>query len=820
MNSKDNIEEIIKKIYKGGAILFVGAGFSHDAIGFNGKLPISQELKKTICELMNTSYNDDKNLSQITDYFIGKYCKNHPEKLDEFIKLMKETFTVTEVQQYHTTIASLPWRRIYTTNYDNVIEEAAKKNTIPIDSKDLEDDVSVECCCVHINGKIEKLNKESLNKSFKLTSSSYISHETFYNTEWKKRFIDDIEIAQAIIFIGYSIYDIDIEKILFQNNQNIKNKVIFIEKENIDEMDKYNFEKYGKVYPIGARKFAELIEKHPPSDTKEETFFECFQEFRLIQDPDKEVKEQDVFNFLIYGKITDNLIQDETIRQRKKPPFLIPRSKIDDALEAIKDKKILVVVGDVGNGKTIFLKQLTTKLASTKRVFVLQNGKNEVAAKQDVDKIVKIDKESIVVIDSYVRHTKLLEHIELQQHKNLTIILAARTHEHLNYLKEKEYLKQAKLIEIDTLNDSELDYFYDIIEFFGMWYPSKNTQNKYSKSEKKRIMNEKCNKEISLILIHILESEKMKNKITKILENVFSENIDKKQVFAICLLNLMDIPISIGLLEEIIKDHDLSIYEDNNLKNIIDKNLIDKDNQISVKSPIFSLFVLKVYFSNEIIQYFLEILACINEKSSYDTKIISFIKKNLLRFRFVERLLPDDGKMDKLIQYYEKLKTEFTYLQEDPQYWLQYAMCFIMHNNLDTAQQKLSTAYEKAEKKVYEKTKIDNQQARLYLKKAAQHNKTNIEEAIDLFLKADKLLTRQKDDIYKYKIMIDYQDFIKNRSESFSEEQWNQIINCCEKQLKYLDKNIPKERFKEQRIYEECKNMLETIVLSIKNKPI
>lgn len=127
MNSKENIEEIIKKIYRGNAILFVGAGFSRGALGFRGELPVSEELKKKICELMDKSNNDSKNLAHIANFFIGNYCKAYPEKLNEFIRMMKETFTVVGVKPYHTTIASLPWRRIYTTNYDDVIEEAAKK---------------------------------------------------------------------------------------------------------------------------------------------------------------------------------------------------------------------------------------------------------------------------------------------------------------------------------------------------------------------------------------------------------------------------------------------------------------------------------------------------------------------------------------------------------------------------------------------------------------------------------------------------------------------------------------------------------------------
>ncbi len=817
-NDSNSMEEIIRGIYSGDAILFVGAGFSCGATGFKGELPIGEELKNIICKLMNKPSNNKQDLSQIADFFLGNYCKDKPTKIKDFISQMKDIFTVTTVNSYHITIASLPWRRIYTTNYDNVIEEAAKKKNKRIESKDLQDlensSVMEDYYCLHINGRIENLNEETLNKNFKLTSSSYISHETGVDTSWKRRFIDDIEISPLIIFIGYSLYDIAIEKILFENNSSIKNKTIFIQRKDFDEIDKYKLEKYGIVYSMGVEEFAKLIEKFSPSvNIEEEMYLKCFSELKLIKKPLEPIREIEIEKFFMYGNITDDRMQDETIRQLGKPPFLIPRNKIERALEIIENNKvkILVVTGDIGNGKTIFLKQLAIKLVKKGQVFTLKIKGNEASMKQDIDKIVKLNKNSIIVIDSYTRYTKVLEYIISQHYDDLIIILAARKYEHYRYLEENEYLKSASEIEIDTLDDAELDYFYNIIEQGGMWYPSsKNIKPKYTKERKMRIMQCDCKKEISLILVEILESEIMRNKIKKILENLFNSQINKKQVFAICLLNYMDIPISISLLEEIIGEHDLTIYKDENFKNIINLNLTNRDNEIFVKSPIFSLLILKTCFANESTQYFLEILHLIMKKLNRDG-LLDEIRKNLFRFRFIERLLPSEGKIEKLKKYYEDLRREFKYLTDDPQYWLQYAMCFIMHNDLDKAQQKLYTAYEKAEKSNYDVTKIDNQQARLFLKKASRTD-INIEEAVDLFFRANKLLTKQRNDTYKYKIMMDYKDFIDARFSSFNQEQWNQIIMHCKKQLETLNFIISKDRFKEQKIYEDCKMIFEEIM--------
>lgn len=170
-----DIKEIIQTIYRGRAVLFVGAGFSRGAIGFNKELPVAEELTNMIYKLMGKPNDSQKNLSVVADYFLTEYCKHNPKALEDFIKLMKDTFTVTDVKDYHATLASLPWRRIYTTNYDDVIEEAAKKKKKRIEGKDLEDlsRVQEEYYCLHINGRVANLNQETLDKSFKLTSSSY-----------------------------------------------------------------------------------------------------------------------------------------------------------------------------------------------------------------------------------------------------------------------------------------------------------------------------------------------------------------------------------------------------------------------------------------------------------------------------------------------------------------------------------------------------------------------------------------------------------------------------------------------------------------------
>ena len=72
-------------------------------------------------------------------------------------------------------------------------------------------------CCIHINGSISSVSEEDLDSKFKLTRTSYVSPDSFVNSPWYYYFKKDLEQSSAVVFIGYSLYDIDIEKLLFSS---------------------------------------------------------------------------------------------------------------------------------------------------------------------------------------------------------------------------------------------------------------------------------------------------------------------------------------------------------------------------------------------------------------------------------------------------------------------------------------------------------------------------------------------------------------------------------------------------------------------------
>lgn len=817
MSQQDEVlNSIMRAIYRGNAILFVGAGFSQDAIGFEGSMPTSKQLKNIILALINEADDESMNLQSVADFFINNARE---DEIDDFIKKLKNIFTCKEIQSHHLDIISAPWRHIYTTNYDDVVEQASRQTNVRIDSFDLDSpiDTTDRKYCLHINGRIDKLNKDTINNSFKLTHSSYVNADSFNSSPWKRRFTDDLDIASVIIFIGYSIYDIDIEKIL-QGMPKIKNKVFFIDKEgNGSKIKDGQYEKYGKLLRIGVENFATKLKEYKNNNNisgiQEEFFTEYFVEYGVENIGDAEtIREREIDNFLMFGSIKEYFLQRETLAHKKKPPFLVIReSLLDKALSILKEYKHIVILSDIGNGKTIFLKQLATKLTQEYKVYYLKNRGDSALYKKDIDKIAQQNEISYIFLDSYLRYLELIDFIFLQKYSNIKLILSARKLDHYQYMRDKDDITKIPKLSIDTLSDNEVENFCNILDQIGRWTESSKTN--WSLENKKEYIKDKCYGQISYILVDILKSKQMADKIKDSVAIALNDNTTKRHLFVILLLNVMDIPIGIGLLEELLDEYNLAIFRNGIIAHLVNYNLLDKDNEIQPKSSIFSRFILQsnIFEPQYIISESLTLLIRIEKLGKYNlqySKYLNEVRVNLFRFNFIERILPEDNKKNMLVKYYEDIKTNIPRIQYDPQYYLQYAMCFIANNDFDKAQRYLNNAYDKSKESTYDTYKIDNQQARLYLLQSAKHS--IIEEAVELFFKANELLTkRHKDDIYKYKTMLKYDDFIKNRSNSFDKVTKDKICNVCKYQLSAMNNAKGFEAdYRQDKIYIDCRDML------------
>ena len=262
--------EIINKIFEGNCMLFLGSGFSFGATNNNPK----DSTFKGASTLAHMLLEDAGYSSKTDDLRKASSAYLRKKTTEELIALLKQEFCATSISPSHDYIGSLNWFRIYTTNYDNIIELAyskAQKRLMPktLSSTHLGTE-DYRHCCIHLNGFIDSLSHDKLGNEFKLTSASYLT-EDFTKSEWFDIFKSDVMACEALIFIGFSMdYDLDLARILASGI--IKDKTLFVVRPDEDELNVSSLSDFGNVLNSGLDGFVKMVKEsqsnYVPNATK------------------------------------------------------------------------------------------------------------------------------------------------------------------------------------------------------------------------------------------------------------------------------------------------------------------------------------------------------------------------------------------------------------------------------------------------------------------------------------------------------------------------------------------------------------------------
>ncbi len=770
------IERVLAIINTGRAILFTGAGFSD---GCENVLktcpPKAKELAKLISQ--KGSFEEDDDLTYVSDYFL-----NHRSKHD-LLHLLKENFTIKQNGKEHSKISSLDWKRIYTTNYDDSIEKSAKEKNKIIYSLTIDDDpkefYKKRSCCIHINGSISSVSEEDLDSKFKLTRTSYVSPDSFVNSSWYYYFKKDLEQSSAIVFIGYSLYDIDIEKILFASPV-FKKKTYFIIEKDPPKKLIYTLSKYGNVLPIGVDGFSDNIAMASTMINEEAEFWlDSFEKYEL-SDPKKGITDDQILNFILYGTIDKDYI-DNAISAEQQKPYLIIRKCLDEIQSLLKSHNYLAILGDFGNGKSVITQELMATLSILGyQVFFLQNPDGDYNT--DVEKINKLKEDSILIIDDYSLHTDILLHISKFNSPKIKVIFSDRSnnHDRLRKILISEGLNFTE-ISTDILQEEEIKHFVSIIDNLGFWGEKAN----WGQDRKVDHIKTIDRSQISHILLNLFNSPQIKERIDSLLSPIIKDKDFKETIFSICLLEIINLPRNSSLISEV-SGNDL-IYKSELRDNAYFNQLFRlSDNKVISKSSLFSISLLNNFFSSAYITDKMLDLAekynSLKDKGRTERELF----KSLLRFSFAERLLPEKGKLNSLAKYYEELKVRVWWLKFDPHFWLQYGMARMNYGQLEKAQSNLSEAYVLASGRPnYDTAYLDTQQARLYILQALEEYDGNI--VWGLFQKAHNLLVPLEDDIYKFRQVATYNRFFEKKYNVLSNKNKTLFKNYVIKMKKSLE---------------------------------
>ena len=428
----------------------------------------------------------------------------------------------------------------------------------------------------------------------------------------------------------------------------------------------------------------------------------------------------------------------------------------------------------------------------------------------DLEQISKKETNAIVIIDSFSNYPDLIKHAFKTNLDNIIFILADRNSNSLK-VTDKTPLT---FIEhnIDLLTNNEINSAIKIIDNLAAWHGFSSL----SHDRKFRLITGKYGSQISLLLLGLLNSPNIKNKIEQQTKIIYENPEFKKTVFAICVCEISNVEPTASLVSEI---SGVNAIFSPRLRNLDSFKQLFKLNGTTIKSKssILSLSLLNNTFTDIYVRDSLLQIVERTDSIKFQDIEIRKVFKSLLRFNVVERILPQN--QSALDRYYEQLKFRCTWLMESPHYWVQYAMCQLSVSNLARAQTYLTNAYEQAEtkNKNYHTYDIDTQQARLYLNQCINNN--NSTESYRCFELAHKLIESLPIDGRKFRQVLLYKKVFDLKFNYFSKKNKVAFEQAVKKMLEQTrQKDLEIQYNKQIRFIILSEELLETIIDNISNR--
>ena len=776
-----DLHTALKHAIDGNAMLFTGSGFSAGATPLQGsKFLTGRELARRLYQDCGASPPDDD-----LYYAAQRYRKKLGD--DSLVTLLQELFTAKEVDNCHRRFSEVRWQGIFTTNYDDVLETAFKvsgKKVVPITiDKDTNSYTSRRNCCVHINGYIDSLTRDAFDSSFKLTNTSYLTEE-FSKSNWSFMFRRALETSRAIIFIGYSMYDLDIGRILY-SDQTLKDKTIFIERGGADPEDIQNSiqNEFGSIFPLGLSGFWKAFDEAKATHTSDshEPSLYYFTEFNA-PDSTKAMRDDDVFDLLFKGTSKTEYIWNGATRNGADT-YLIVRDLHDTVLKQIDaGERTVVVASDMANGKTIFIEGISCALKSRGyRVFNLNEGFDRPT--EEINTIASYQGKVAIVVENYTRRMEDVKYINLRRSGELVLLLVTKTvFQEVNREKLASTIGVDLVSEInlDKLSDNEIQEFSSLLSTYKFW----GENDAWPDWKKQRYIREDCGRELSACLLGIVKSPDIASRF-RVLFDAFTRNDDLSRILITAsVLKLLGYEGTRALVCELLDTQYLFSLKFQ--RNVNASELLDLTNgRLAPRSSILAQYGLVTFTGTK---FLIDHLVAIARRAhdlgrSARNELFFNIYVSLVNYSVIQSMIPEKGKRDALIRFYEGTKS-LASAANHPHFWLQYALArlaFDKPEDLAKAKLYLDASYSHAKSRAgYHTRHLDNVLARYYLKVGSIE--TDFVKAYELFCEAHKIVVQQartEKTFAPYKVARGYGQFYNTHKFKLSVPQLNFISQAA-----------------------------------------
>jgi SIR2-like domain len=784
----------IARALDGTAILFTGAGFSCDADNLNGE-PIKKgaafasHLAQAAGLPLDTSLEDAS--QEYTDQF----------GIDALLRELTTEFTAKRVSEGQREIAKIPWKRIYTTNYDNVIEVAHAETggaitpvTLSTDIRQIPKDRKLS---VHLNGYINSASRANVLSEIKLTDTSYVT-ASIATSPWATLFRQDLAAARAVFFIGYSLTDLDLRRLL-ADDALLSAKSLYIIGNSPDLATVRRVRRFGTALQLSTEDFANHVRGiaatyTPAVDAAPLSY--CVQRY-VPSTPTSPLADKNVFDLISIGDLRENYLWSAL---HGGDPYVVPRKAVDQALAALSGGARLVAIhSSLGNGKTVVLESL--KAAAADQGYTVQvlthQGESLIS---ELEQALKAPQPILFVIDNYPRWLNALRFFGTTAPEGTSLLVSARTSAHdvlVDRLTEVTPVEDIVEIDVDRLTDLDVTNTVEYLDHYGLWAE----RSAWTARRKEQFLRNDCKAQWHAILLKIFESPQIASRFEAIFGEIERHEPYYESLIGILVLAVLGFPLTVATLVDLCGP---SVLETHFKRNAAVRELVNfAVGEVRMRSSVASEFILHKIADPNIIVKVLIALATAADKASSASIQHTNIVRSLGTFSNLMTVLPDVDRGRAALRLFESIK-DLSQNATNPQFWLQYAIACMFADELTRAERYFAAAYAFASRRPnYNTNQIDNHYARLLLTRALR--RTDVLAAMTDFRDARAIIFRQIQNErlhYPFRVATKFGRFYETFASRLTPVDREEIGRAAEF-IEYRIKMLPPYR-REQRYVSEC----------------
>ncbi|CAI9403548.1 hypothetical protein ANOBCDAF_04440 [Pleomorphomonas sp. T1.2MG-36] len=791
----------ISTIESGTSILFLGAGFSAEATNINNDS--IKDVSSLVTYLLN-----EVGITSTADYDLDTAAEEFQSIRgnDDTISALHSNFRTKSYTSDQETIVVQPWKRIYTTNYDDVVETILTTNRKPYTTHDISEPVSptlqATTQVLHIYGNIMKASEREFAKSFLLTERQR-DNSPFLKSPWIRAFYNDILSSSNVIFVGFSLTDIDIRRLIGAMPPEVMKKIHFITSLDTKRPTLTRLKKFGTPHPIGLAALAShLGTKRPGVPIRSYAVLPTsLQELFFTPKVQAPVSAIDIERLLISGMPDLGKLSNADISAEPKA-YTISRSRnaYNRAGNNASSAMPILVNGDIGNGKTVFAFQIGY-LYSQKNYRILKVQREPDNIGEVLAYLESMDDQALIIFDDIMRFPKLpISILELKKN-NITILATVRT----GFLDTSASSVKSRLanvttvdIDLDTPTREETQRMVDYLSVNGLL-------GKYadlSQSEKLAFIERTCSGQLRDIVLSLYETGALHTKVEELLTNIqkLEKGVRDLIIFGAVLThagyqdlsqiwllsNLLDYPGAHEDIRASLNEHELG-------------HLVRIDEgDLSIRSPALAEFILKHVFNIETILDVVKSGITYINKYFIDEYDLVMMAKGLLKFSVYGRIIKGDRENAAVERFYDECRS-LSFAAEDPLFWVQRSICTMNEKHFDISFRFIDTAYGLARRRVnWDTYQIDNHKARVLLTQSREEgvslDGSREREAIALL---QSVLARKNDDLYHpLSVMRIYAEIVDRYSHGLTTDQRTSLKKSIETAIRSIARFRHPDRFR------------------------